>query len=148
MRNVVFVAPFPLETTLRFVRAVGRLPGVRLLGVAQEPPGGEDRRLFTDLVTVSDGLDTRQLLEATRLLEKRHGRIHRLVGILEPLQVQLAEVRRAMGIAGTDPETADLFRDKARMKDELRRHGLPCARHRLVREWSDAEGFAREVGLP
>ncbi len=148
MRNVVFVAPFPLETTLRFVRAVGRLGGVRLLGVAQEAPGGSDRGLFADLVTVTDALDTRQLLEATRLLERRHGRIHRLIGILEPLQVQLAQVRQAMGIAGTSPETAELFRDKARMKDELRRHGLPCARHRLIHGWGDAEAFVREVGFP
>lgn len=148
MRNVVFVAPFPLETTLRFVRAVARLAGVRLLGVAQEAPHGEDRGLFADLVTVSDGLDTRQLLEATRLLERRHGRIHRLIGILEPIQTQLAEVRRAMGIAGTAPETAELFRDKARMKDELRRHNLPCARHKMIRSWGDAEAFVREVGFP
>jgi biotin carboxylase len=148
MRNVVFVAPFPLETTLRFVRAAARLSGVRLLGVAQEAPGGEDRRLFTDLVTVGDALDTRQLLEAVRLLEKRHGKIHRLIGILEPLQDQLAEVRQAMGIHGTRPETAALFRDKSRMKDELRRHGLPCARHRMIKTWEDAEGFVREVGLP
>jgi len=148
MRNVVFVAPFPLETTLRFVRAVARLAGVRLLGIAQEPPGGADRALFVDLVTVSDALDTRQLVEAARVLERRHGRIHRLIGILEPLQVQLAEVRQAMGIAGTSPQTADLFRDKARMKDELRRHGLPCARHRMIKTWADAEGFVREVGLP
>jgi len=148
MRNVVFVAPFPLETTLRFVRAAARLSGVRLLGVAQEPPGGEDRRLFTDLITVGDALDTRQLLEAVRLLEKRHGKIHRLIGILEPLQDQLAEVRQAMGIHGTRPETAALFRDKSRMKDELRRHGLPCARHRMIRSWEDAEGFVREVGFP
>ncbi|HSD88538.1 MAG TPA: ATP-grasp domain-containing protein, partial [Kofleriaceae bacterium] len=148
MRNVVFVAPFPLETTLRFARAVAHLAGVRLLGISQEPPGGADRGMYADLVTVSDALDTRQLVEATRLLERRHGRIHRLVGILEPLQLQLAEVRAAMGISGTSPETADLFRDKSRMKDELRRHGLPCARHRLIRSWDDAEDFVREVGLP
>ncbi len=146
MRNVVFVAPFPLETTMRFARAVAHLAGVRMLGVVQE--AGPERDLFADLVTVSDALDTRQLIEATRLLERRHGRIHRLVGILEPLQTQLAEVRRAMGIDGTSPETAELFRDKARMKDELRRQGLPCARHRTIREWSDAEAFVGEVGLP
>jgi biotin carboxylase len=71
-----------------------------------------------------------------------------VIGILEPLQGPIAEVRRALGIPGTNPETAELFRDKARMKDELRRHGLPCARHRLVRTWSDAESFVNEVGLP
>jgi biotin carboxylase len=148
MRNVVFAAPFPLETTLRFARAAAALDDVRLLAIVQEPPAGDDARLFADVVRVSDGLATGELIEAARLLARRHGAIHRVLGILEPLQVQLAEVRRALGVPGTDPDTADLFRDKARMKDELRRHGLPCARHRLLRSWSDAESFVAEVGLP
>ena len=148
MRNVVFAAPFPLETTMRFARAVGRLAGVRMLGIVQEAPGGDDRSLFADIVTVRDALDTRQLVEAARILERRHGQIHRVVGILEPLQVQLAEVRQELGVEGTTPRTADLFRDKARMKEELRRHGLPCARHKLIRTWADAEAFVKEVGLP
>jgi ATP-grasp domain len=148
MRNVVFVAPFALDTTMRFARAAAGLADVRLLGVLQEPPRGDDAGLFVDLVTVRDGLDAGQLVEAARLLERRHGPIHRVLGILEALQVQLGEVRRALGVPGTSPETADLFRDKARMKDELRRCGLPCARHRLLRSWSDAEAFVAEVGLP
>jgi biotin carboxylase len=148
MRNVIFAAPFPLETTMRFARAASRLPGVRLLGVAQTVPTGEDAKLFADIVQVEDGLDTSQLVRAGNILEGRHGDIHRLIGILEPLQVQLAEARRALGIAGTTPETANLFRDKARMKEELRRHGLPCARHRLIRSWADAESFVAEVGFP
>jgi biotin carboxylase len=148
MRNVIFAAPFPLETTMRFARAAARLPDVRLLGIVQDPPKGDDAKLFADLVQVEEGLDTSQLCMAARILEGRHGEIHRVLGILEPLQVQLAEVRRTLGVAGTTPETADLFRDKARMKDELRRHGLPCARHALIRSWADAEAFVAEVGLP
>ncbi|MBK7583846.1 MAG: ATP-grasp domain-containing protein [Myxococcales bacterium] len=148
MKNVVFVAPFPLETTLRFARAAHKLAGVRLLGIVQEPPAGADAAIFADVVQVSDGLDARQLIEAGRLLERRHGKLHRALGILEPLQVQLAELRQALSIPGTDPDTADLFRDKARMKDELRRHGLPCARHQLIRSWTDADGFAEAVGFP
>jgi len=148
MRNVVFVAPFPLDTTMRFARAAAGLGSVRFLGIFQEAPRGDDASLFVDVVTVRDGLDSRQLIEAAQLLERRHGRIHRVLGILEPLQVQLGEVRRALGVPGTGPDTADLFRDKARMKDELRRHGLPCARHRLLRSWADAEAFVEEVGLP
>jgi biotin carboxylase len=148
MRNVIFSAPFPLENTMRFARAAARLDGVRLLGLVQEPPPGDDARLFHDLVRVDDALDSAGLIEGARLLEKRHGPIHRVLGILEPLQVQLAEVRRALGVPGTSPETADLFRDKARMKDELRRHGLPCARHRLIHSWQDAEAFVAEVGFP
>ena len=148
MRNVVFVAPFPLDTTMRFARAAAALANVRFLGIMQEPPRGDDAGLFVDLVTVRDGLDTRQLIEAAELLRRRHGELHRVLGILEPLQVQLGEVRRALGVRGTSASTADLFRDKARMKDELRRHGLPCARHRLIRSWQDAEAFIAEVGLP
>jgi biotin carboxylase len=148
MRNVVFAAPFPLETTLRFARAAARLDGVRLLGLVQEPPRGDDARLFADVVTVGDGLDTDQLIAGARALERRHGKLHRVLGILEPLQVQLAQVRAALGVPGTTPHTAELFRDKARMKDELRRHGLPCARHKLIRTWGDAEAFVAEVGLP
>ncbi len=148
MRNVVFVAPFPLDTTMRFARAAAALGDVRFLGIMQEPPRGDDAALFVDLVTVRDGLDTRQLIEAAELLRRRHGELHRVLGILEPLQVQLGEVRRALGVRGTSAGTADLFRDKARMKDELRRHGLPCARHRLIRSWQDAESFVAEVGLP
>ncbi|HUJ58958.1 MAG TPA: ATP-grasp domain-containing protein [Kofleriaceae bacterium] len=148
MRTVAFVAPFPLETTMRFARAAAALNDVRFVGIVQEAPRGDDARLFADLVTVGDGLDTRQLIAAAELLRERHGPIHRVLGILEPLQDQLAAVRRALGVPGTTPETAELFRDKARMKDELRRHGLPCARHRLVRTPDDADDFIREVGFP
>ena len=51
MRNVVFVAPFPLETTMRFARAAAGLAGVRLLGIVQEPPRGGDASLFADGMT-------------------------------------------------------------------------------------------------
>ena len=148
IRNVVFAAPFPLETTMRFARAAARLPNVRLLGVMQESPKGDDARLFSDLVRVSDGLSAQDLVDACRVLAKRHGPIHRLTGILEPLQVQLAEARAVLGIPGTDPRTADLFRDKARMKEALRSSGLPTARHKLVCSWKDAEDFVNEVGFP
>lgn len=148
MRNVVFVAPFPLEATMRFARAAAGLEDVRLLGIVQETPKGPDAGLYADAVVVTDGLDTPQLVDAAKLLERRHGPVHRVLGILEPLQVQLAEIRRALGVPGTAPDTADLFRDKARMKEELGRHGLPCARHRLLRSAEQAAEFVAEVGYP
>lgn len=148
MRNVIFAAPFPLETTMRFARAAAQLSDVRLLGLVQKRPHGADSQLFDDVVEVADALDATELIAGARELERRHGPIHRVLGILEPLQVQLAEVRVALGVQGTSPATADLFRDKARMKDELRRYSLPCARHQLITGWAEAEAFAAEVGLP
>jgi formate-dependent phosphoribosylglycinamide formyltransferase (GAR transformylase) len=133
---------------MRFARAAAALPDVRALGIFQEAPRGADAELFQQVVTVQDGLDTAQLIDAGRVLERRYGPIHRIAGILEPLQVQLGELRLALGVPGTNAETADLFRDKARMKDELRRHGLPCARHKLLRSWEDADAFVRQVGFP
>ena len=147
-RNVVFVAPFPLETTLRFVRAVARLDDVRLLGVVHHPPGDPDRRLYADMERIEDPLSAAHIATAVGALGDRNGPVHRLVGILEPLQVQLAEVRARFGVPGTDPRTADLFRDKPRMKQALAAAGLPVARNRLVTGWADARVFADEVGLP
>lgn len=146
--RVVFVAPFPLETTLRFARAAARVEGVALLGVVQELPRGEDRQLFADVVTVQDGLSARQLVDAIGILKRRHGDPARIIGVLEPLQVQLALARKAFGVPGTDPVTAELFRDKAKMKDRLRAAGIPVARHALLATRADAESFAREVGFP
>ncbi len=148
MRPVVFVAPFPLETTLRFARAASRLPGVRLLAVVQEAPRGSDRKLFSEVVVVRDGLSTPHLAEAVDALRKKYGQPQRIIGVLEVLQVQLATLRQHFGVPGTDPDTADLFRDKARMKDRLRAAGLPVAKHALIRTRVDAEQFMRRVGFP
>ena len=148
MALVVFVAPFPLETTMRFARAAAELPGVNLCGVMQEAPKGEDRRVFTDVAPVADALSTTQIVAAIQGLARRHGRPARIIGVLEPLQVQLAVAREQLEVPGTDVETADLFRDKAKMKDRLRAAGLPVARHRLVHAPEDALAFAAEVGFP
>jgi len=97
---------------------------------------------------VDDTDDPAQLVAAARVLERRHGRIHRVLGTRESLQVPLGELRRALGVPGLGPDTAEVFRNKARMKDEFRRHGLPCARHHLLRSWNDAEALIAELGLP
>ena len=147
-RNVVYVAPFPKEATLRFARALAALQDVRLLGVFQETPQGEARTLFQDAEVVSDGTDPQQIADACRRLMARHGPVHRLLGILEDLQVQLAQVRQVLGITGPDVDTAHAFRDKAHMKDRLRAAGLPCARHMLLRGDAEAWVFADQVGYP
>lgn len=133
---------------MRFARAAARLDDVRFLGVFQEEPKGKERRMFDDIVRIDDGLSAKETLAACMHYKKKYGPIHRLLGILEPLQVQLAEVRDRMGIEGTGARTADLFRDKARMKDALRAAGLPVAKHKLVRGRKDALDFAEEAGFP
>ena len=147
-RNVVFVAPFPLETTMRFVRAAARLDDVRLLGVIHHTPDARDRACYADMERVDNPLSAQAIGDCVAALEQRHGPIHRIVGILEHFQVQLAEVRARFGVAGTDRDTADLFRDKPRMKRALAAAGLPVARNRLLGSWAAARAFAEEIGLP
>lgn len=151
MPNAVFVAPFFLETTLRFVDAAASLPGVHLGLVSQDPesklPAGLRAKLAAH-VQVRDGLDPQQIAAATRALGPRLGSVDRLLGTLEELQVPLAEVRAALGIDGMDVEAAKNFRDKSRMKAVLRDNELPCARHRLVHHESEAWAFAAQIGYP
>jgi D-alanine-D-alanine ligase-like ATP-grasp enzyme len=147
-RNVVFVAPFPVETTMRFVRAAARLADVQLLGVVHTHPEGDDARVYHDVVHVTEPLSARDTIDGVEVLRRRHGEIHRIIGILEPLMVPLAQARAHFGIPGTGPETAELFRDKAKMKAALREAGLPVARSKLVTREADARAFADEVGFP
>ena len=150
--HVVFVAPFGLDTTLRFARATAGLDGVRMAVLSQEdvervPP--DLRARLVAFERVGDALDPAALEAGVRALGRRMGgRVDRLVGVLEQLQVPLAVVRERLGIRGMDASEARNFRDKARMKDVLRAADLPCARHRLADSAEQARAFAAESGFP
>jgi phosphoribosylaminoimidazole carboxylase (NCAIR synthetase) len=146
-----FVAPFLAEATTRFVTEAAQLPGVRLAVITSEPAERLSPSLKDHLAghwRVDDALDPRQIAEATTGLSRQLGRVERIVGALEQLQVPLARVREALGIEGMDVQTALNVRDKARMKTVLRAAGVPCARHQLVGSGADAHAFAEAVGFP
>jgi hypothetical protein len=151
MVAAAFVAPYLLEATARFVSSAAAVPGVRLGLVTSEPlervaPDLRDR--LSGHWRVDDALDPRQVAEAVTGLSGQMGRVERLVGALEQLQVPLAQVREAMGIEGMDVGTALNVRDKPRMKEVLRAAGVPCARHALVHDATQATRFAAEAGFP
>ncbi len=151
MPNVIFVAPYFLETTLRFVEGAARLPGVRFALVSSDPaeklPDGLRARLAAHW-RVTDCLDPGQLVWAAKGLAERIGPPDRMVGTLEELQVPLAEARAALAVPGMSVEAAHNFRDKSRMKTVLAAAGLPCARHRLAGSPDEARAFAAECGFP
>ena len=78
----------------------------------------------------------------------RWGRWSDLVGALEQLQVPMAYAREQLGLDGMDLETALNVRDKSRMKSVLRAAGVPCARHQLVTDASEALRVRRGGRLP
>jgi D-alanine-D-alanine ligase-like ATP-grasp enzyme len=151
MRNAIFVAPFLLPATVRFVAAAAVLPDVRLGLISQDPEDrlrDDLRSLLSGHYRITDGTDAQQIADATRALSRHLGGIDALIGMLEQLQVPLGEVRDLLGIAGIGADVALNFRDKARMKDVFEAHGVPCARHRLVRSAGEARGAAAELGYP
>ena len=151
MTNVVFVAPFSFDTTLRFLDAAAAHPGSRLALVSQDPPEKfptQVRQRLAGHWQVGNALDAGQLAAAVRSIAAAMGPVERLLGTLEQLQVALARAREDLGIEGMGVEAAECFRDKARMKDVLRAAGIACARHRLIADAGDARSFVAEVGYP
>jgi biotin carboxylase len=146
-----FVAPFLLPATARFVLTAAKLPGARLAVITTEPADRLSPELKKHLDghwRVDDALDPQQLVEAVRGLSQQMGPVERLVGALEQLQVPMAYAREALGIDGMDVQTALNVRDKSRMKTVLRAAGVPCARHELVTDATEALRFADSVGFP
>jgi len=146
-----FVAPYLLEATARFVSVAADLPGVRLGLVTCEPVERIPPDLREQLAghwRIDDPLDPRQLAWAVDGLAGQLGRVERLVGALEQLQVPLAQVREHLGIEGMDVRTAHNVRDKSQMKETLQAAGIPCARHALVRNPGQATAVADQVGFP
>lgn len=146
MRTVLFVAPFLMDATLRFIQAANSIRGVRLVvltsdGPERLPEGAQHWR-------VDDATHPGQLIAAARAVAGITGGIHRVIGILENVQEQIAMVREALKVPGPDVATAERFRDKSVMKDTLRAAGLPCARHKLLRSAADAHSFVAQVGYP
>lgn len=151
MPRVVFVAPFNMPVTMRFVSAVAELPNMQLALITQEPVealSGELRRRLFAHYRVADALDVRQLEGALRVVGHQLGGIDRLLGTLENLQVQLGQLRDRFGIEGMGEAAARNFRDKARMKDVMRQAGVPCARHARITSAAEGWVFAREAGFP
>ncbi len=151
MKHVIFVAPFFLEQTVRFLSAICRHPGTKVSLIHQDAVGRLDegiRHRLHSARQIGDALDPQQISTAVKELARELGPPQRLLGILENLQEALAEVRRANGIPGMDPHTALLFRDKGLMKDALRVAGVPCAAAARAESKTQAIEAARTMGFP
>jgi len=151
MSVAVLVAPYFQENTLRYLEALADLPGVRAVVVSSDPAERLPPELFKRLAghfRVANCMDGGQLAQACKTIGRSVGPVKRLLGVLEQLQVPLAEAREIVGIPGMHARAARNFRDKAQMKKVLREAGLPCARSRLIENDEDAWKLTEEVGFP
>jgi len=136
MMLVAFVAPYLLDATTRFAEATAGVPGVDLALITCEPADRLPDQLRHRLAAhwrIDDPLDTAQIARGVQAVNEHVGRVQRLIGVFEHLQVPIAQVREQLGIPGMDAATAHNFRDKAQMKSVLR---------------AAAASFADEAGYP
>ncbi|MBV8194216.1 MAG: hypothetical protein JOY80_01665 [Candidatus Dormibacteraeota bacterium] len=151
MPNAVFVAPFFLDATVRFIDAAAGLPGVRLALISQDSEErlpDSVRQRIAGHYRVNDALSASDIADAVRHISAALDGVHALVGMLEQLQEPLGAVRDALGIPGMTESVARNFRDKDRMKDVFDANGVPCARHGVVTSADAARRVAADVRLP
>jgi hypothetical protein len=151
MPHVVFIAPRFLENTNRYVTGFAALGDVKLSVISADPESSIPPALRARIAAhyrVDECLDPEQLTVATRAIQKSVGRVDRLAGALEQLQMPMAVVRDALDIEGLRTDVARNFRDKDRMKDVLRAHDVPVARSALARSPEGLLAFVKKVGFP
>ncbi|MGE0707182.1 MAG: acetyl-CoA carboxylase biotin carboxylase subunit family protein [Planctomycetota bacterium] len=151
MKHVVFVAPFFGSTMMKCLLALTELEDVKVGVITHEPEEHVPpalRRALAGHFRVKDALDADQLALATHAFQREWGRVDRLLGYLEQLQLPLAQARDAVGVEGMDTATARRFRDKNVMKQAMAEAGLPVARQALIHGAEDARRFVAAVGYP
>jgi biotin carboxylase len=149
--HVALVAPHFGENMRHCLRCFADLPDTKLGVLSHEPEDRlppEVRDRVAGYQRIGDSADANQLAEGARALQKQWGRLDRIEGYLEMLQVPIAEARDALDVDGMRAEAASNFRDKNRMKDVLRKAGVPVARQALVKSGEDARAFVKQVGFP
>jgi hypothetical protein len=151
MPHVTFVAPRFLETTNRYLASFASLDDVTLSVISEDPEASipaSIRPRIAGHYRVASSLDASALTEACQGLTRSVGRIDRLAGALEQLQVPMARARDAVDIDGMRNEVAQAFRDKDRMKAVLRAHGVPVAASALAETPAALAEFVAKVGFP
>jgi phosphoribosylaminoimidazole carboxylase (NCAIR synthetase) len=151
MPHVVFIAPRFLENTNRYVSGFAAQDGVTLSLVSSDPASSIPAALRSRVAghyRVDRCLDAEELATAVRALQKSVGRVDRLAGALEQLQMPMAVVRDVLDIEGLRSDVARSFRDKDRMKEVLRAHDVPVARSALVGSPAGLRAFVEQVGFP
>jgi formate-dependent phosphoribosylglycinamide formyltransferase (GAR transformylase) len=151
MKFCIYACPNYTENALFFIDKLTSIEGVRFGLICQEPREWMPATISSKLAgfgKVNDVFDENELLEAVKLLQNKHGKVHRLIAAIEQIQVPLAQVRERLGIKGMSVETAINFRDKNKMKEVMRKAGLPCAKHQLILSENEALAFVKKTGYP
>lgn len=150
MKKIVFVAPYFMDATARFIDAAASVPGSRVGLVSCDPSTKlppEIRKKLAAHYAVND-VSPAELMRGVKLIGDELGGIDRVIGMLEQIQVTLGEIRDQLQIPGMGATAANHFRDKAVMKSVLRDAGIPCAKHHRATTIESGHDFSKQIGFP
>ncbi len=150
MKKIIFVAPYFMDATERFIDATTQVANTQVGLVSCDPLAKLSPDIQNRLAAhyaVKD-ISTPELLRGVEIIGSQFGGIDRIMGMLEQIQVPLGEIRDHLGVPGMGAQAANNFRDKSVMKSILREAGLPCAKHVLANSVETAIQFAETVGYP
>jgi phosphoribosylaminoimidazole carboxylase (NCAIR synthetase) len=151
MIHLAYITPYFTPNTLRFLEAIISFHQVRLILISQETSGHLPSWLLSRVSlsrVIPDVMDAKALAMTLSEIRRLTGKIDRLLGATEQLQVTLAEARNELGIEGMEVETAHNFRDKSRMKQLFEKAGIPCAKHSMVFDIGGAHAFTKRCPFP
>lgn len=148
----MFVAPYALPTTVRFVEAVLAVPGARVGMISADPQEAFGERVTAGLAghwQTTDCTTTAGLTASIGVFVGHFGGVDRVVTILENIVEQVAEACATLGVDHVSPAVARRFRDKAEMKRCFDAAGIPCARSARADSAADGrDAVARCAGPP
>jgi len=150
MKKIVFVSPYFMDATARFINAATRVSDAQVGLVSCDPVSRlapEIRQRLSAHFAV-DNISTAELSRGVQAIGSQFAGIDGVLGILEQIQVPLGEIRDQLGIPGMGAVAANNFRDKAIMKTALRNAGVPCAKHHLATSIDSAIQFSTQTGFP
>ncbi len=126
--TAVYVAPRLDAASFAFIWALVNQPDTRIGLITEDPTSRLPERLRDRLAgwwQVADSADPNQIDDALTRVGDEVGAPDVLLSTNEQLQVALAELGDARGLAGPGADAARRFSDKARMLERLRGAGLP-----------------------
>ena len=147
--HIVFIEPSFPGNQKDFVRALHQA-GATVTGIGEAPKealGADVRNQLFHYEQVSSVVDVPALRELVQAIHARKP-VERLEATVEAHTMAAAQVREAVGIAGTSVRTTYLCRDKPSMKEALRAGGVPCAQSLGSGDVDEIRAFAESVGFP
>lgn len=142
-RNLLFVntAQKNKISTLKTAKALG----MNVFVIGNELP--DFAKPYVDQFFYADTYDTAEILKVLREKSEEYP-IHGVVTFWDRDVMPVAAIAEQFNLYGSTVDSADQARNKRRMREALKKHGVPHPRFSKVTCWEDVQRAASEMDFP